>query len=98
MITPTDWKKYHAQKVAELSQETVTKIVAFLAANLGDQDLIRDAERRDPQEWWVPYHLHWGMGIRNILRTHGFGEKDLGVDNLDDYYIGLVELAVCRDE
>lgn len=41
-----------------------------------------------------PLHFSWGMGVRNLLRTEGFGEDFFGIDNLDDYYVPLVELAV----
>ncbi len=42
----------------------------------------------------MPLHHGWGTAVRNLLRTEGFGEKELGVDNLDDYYTALVEAAV----
>ena len=32
--------------------------------------------------------------VRNALRENGFGEKDFGIDNLDDYAVDLVELAM----
>ena len=44
----------------------------------------------------MPLHHGWGTGIRNLLRQNGFSEKHLGVSNLDDYYVGLVEAAVGR--
>jgi hypothetical protein len=34
------------------------------------------------------------MAVRNLLRKGGFGEKELGVGNLDDVYVELVEQAV----
>lgn len=40
-----------------------------------------------------PLHHGWGTAVRNLLREHGFGEKEFGVDNLDDYYVPLVEVA-----
>jgi hypothetical protein len=30
------------------------------------------------------------MNVRNLLRANGSGKSDLGVDNLDDYAVGLV--------
>lgn len=48
---------------------------------------------QNPEKWWVEHHFIWGMGIRNLLRKNGFGEQELGVDNLDDYYVGLIEQA-----
>lgn len=40
-----------------------------------------------------PLHHGWGTGIRNLLRSEGFTEEHMDVDNLDDYYAQLVELA-----
>ncbi len=44
----------------------------------------------------VPYSFHFyeGMWIRNWLRDNGFGETQLQVSNLDDYYIKIVELSL----
>jgi hypothetical protein len=39
-------------------------------------------------------HFGWGMAIRNYLRTNGCGEAFLGVENIDDYYVELIERAV----
>jgi len=47
----------------------------------------------NPTEWWLGHHFGWGMGMRNILRKNGYDEQTLGVSNLDDYYIGLIEQA-----
>ena len=43
-------------------------------------------------EWG--FHFTWGMAVRNLLRSGGFGEKELEVDNLDDYYVAIIEMAV----
>ena len=48
----------------------------------------------DPDGWWVDYHFFWGMSIRNLLREGGYGEKQLGVENLDDIYVVLLERAL----
>ena len=47
----------------------------------------------DPDHWNVPYHLWWGMSVRNLLRDKGFSEDYFGVDNLDCIYKYLVEDA-----
>lgn len=47
----------------------------------------------NPTKWWVEHHFGWGMGIRNLLRENGYTEQSLGIDNLDDYYVGLIEQA-----
>jgi hypothetical protein len=52
------------------------------------------AYKADPEGWWAPHHFLWGMSVRNLLRQKGFGEDHFGVDNLDDFYIPLVEEAL----
>ena len=56
-------------------------------------EIITKMIKENPTEWWVGHHFGWGMGIRNLLRENGHGEKELGVDNLDDHYIPLIERA-----
>lgn len=58
------------------------------------QDMVREVIRIKTPDWPAAYHLGWGMGVRNGLRQHGFGEKDFGVLNLDNIYVELVEEAV----
>ncbi len=68
----------------------------FLRKRLGKgvQQMVREAIKGNPQSWWVSRHSSWGMRIRNELRKNGFGEKELGVENLDNVYVGLIEEAV----
>jgi hypothetical protein len=81
--------------VASLDPAMREKAVAFLRIYLKDSaDGIRKQMATDPQNWWVTHHHGAMMGIRNVLRQNGFGEKEMGVGNLDDYGVGLVELAV----
>lgn len=60
-------------------------------------DLMREITA-DRELWWVKQHMTWGLMFRNFLRDNKFGEKELGITNLDDYYIGFIELAVMGDE
>ena len=55
---------------------------------------VRKEISHDPQMWWAKHHFHWLMAVRNELREAGFGEREFGIQNLDDYAPGLVELAV----
>jgi len=48
------------------------------------------------RSWYMPYHFTWGMTVRNLLRENGFGEREMGVENLDDFYIGIGEKAAER--
>lgn len=74
-----------AEAVTMLRHELATVAPSIRAA-------IRDAS---PVYGWVaPYHMGWGMSIRNLLRNRGFGEKAFGIHNLDNIYAELVEEAV----
>lgn len=55
---------------------------------------IKNAYKQNPEDWYVPYHFGWGMGVRNFLREKGFGEDYFGIHNLDDIYVALVEEAL----
>ena len=39
-------------------------------------------------------HFNFGMAVRNSLRQAGYGEKELGIHNLDCCYVQLVEDAI----
>lgn len=91
---PTDWKQFHADNVAKLDPALRTQAVDFLRGHLADSaETIRAEMALDLQDWWVKHHHGAMTGVRNALRMHGFGEKEFGIDNLDDYAVGLVELA-----
>lgn len=71
--------------------------VTFLATELADiSDQIQHAVSNDPADWSTEYHFGWGMSIRNLLRANGFAEADMGVQNLDNVYVPLVEEAMRR--
>ena len=90
-----DWKKYHVEKLVELDPNKREEAVLYLKGLLREAlPAIREMEQQAPQDWWGPYHHGWGTAIRNALRTNGFGETSLGVKNLDDYYIALIEEAI----
>jgi hypothetical protein len=95
---PEDWRKFHADNVAKLDPVLRDGAVAFLAdllAHDGEIDKLRDlATASKTGDWFAAYHFHGGMWIRNKLRAAGFGEKELGIENLDDYYVGLIEIAL----
>ena len=92
---PSDWKQFHAEQLAKISPCQREMAVEFLRGYFANSPLaieqIRDAARKDSQTWWSEYHMTWGMAVRNLLRRNGFDEKTLGVDNLDNVYVGLVE-------
>jgi hypothetical protein len=61
-----------------------------------DFQKIRDEIAADPEHWNVPYHLWWGMGVRNFFRQKYFGEEYFGIDNMDCIYKFLVVDAVTK--
>ena len=60
------------------------------------QQQIREVINIKSPDWPAGYHMGWGMGVRNALREHGFGEEPFGIKNLDNIYVTLVEEAVRR--
>lgn len=90
---PSDWRKFHLDNAASLDPELRDRAVKFLTTHLAPvAERIRQ-EAQDP-EWFAAHHFLGGMGVRNKLRMHGFGEKEFKIGNLDDYYVGLIELAL----
>ena len=94
---PRDWKQFHVDNLNKIHPEKRQLAIKFLQGYFADAPStiqeIHLAIEKDPQTWWVDYHLTWGMGVRNLLRRNGFSEVDLGVENLDDCYVALIESA-----
>lgn len=66
---------------------------ALLATDPGAVERVRRQWRDDPRGWWAPHHFRGGMALRNRLRDAGYGERELGVTNLDNVYVQLIEEA-----
>lgn len=94
MGLPENKSKYDAIK-PEKKQKAILFLQNYLDKKVTRQ--IRNAIANDPKLWFTPYHFHWGMSIRNVLRQNDLGEKFLEVGNLDDVYVELVEDAVKED-
>lgn len=73
--------------------QAVTWLRGYLPPGILAQ--IRELIAEHNPDWPAGYHLGWGMGVRNALREHGFGEQVMGVRNLDNVYVALVEEAAC---
>jgi hypothetical protein len=56
-------------------------------------EVVSDMIKENPTKWYVMHHFSWGMVMRNLLRENGYGEQELGISNLDDYYVALIEQA-----
>jgi hypothetical protein len=92
-LLPSDWRKFHHNNVAKLDPLLRDHAVAWLRENMQFPAPLVERARAD-SEWWTAHHHYSMMNVRNELRSHGFGEREFGVDNLDDYAVGLVELAM----
>lgn len=83
------------QMYLALNHEIKVPALKMLAEELGhDLADIQSAYNASPEGWYVGHHFFWGMGVRNLLRSKGFGESYFGIHNLDDIYIDLVEEAL----
>ena len=74
------------------------KAIDFLKTWIYKEDIKRIyiAMKKDPEGWIWPHHFHWGMAVRNALRTAKYGEEYFKIGNLDDIYTELVEEAVSK--
>ena len=88
--------QFHRRIYDGYSSERKAPAVAMLRRELpaSTRQEIRDAIAADPDNWAIPYHFWWGMGVRNLLRREGFDEAYWPIWNLDDLYVMLVEDAV----
>ncbi len=91
---PSDWRKFHADNVAKLDRRKALAAAEFLREWTRPVAAKLKAEMEADPEWWVGHHHGAMMSCRNELRANGFGERELGIDNLDDYAVGLLELAL----
>jgi acyl carrier protein len=80
--------------ISEPPKEVWEGAIAILQRELTEDTLtqVRELFAEDPEQWWLEHHMFFGMGVRNLLRKNGFGDDRFG-DNLDDYWVELVERA-----
>lgn len=93
---PIDSRKLHLDNVRTLDPMTRADAVDFLKAKViawPEFEELKAKAQADP-EWWITHHFGAMMDVRNRLREAGYGEKEFGIDNLDDYAVGLLELAL----
>lgn len=88
-----------------LKDEDRSKMVTLFRKKLKEEDLkfFKKIIKDNPDGEWAstlsastptPFHFGGGMAVRNFFRTEGFGEKELGIDNLDNVYVSIIEQAV----
>ena len=86
-----DRRAAERRRISELSDDVRERAVEVLRESLSESTAaeVRRLIRADPSRWSVSLHFSWGLRFRNLLRSKG-----LSIPMLDDYYSGLVELAV----
>jgi hypothetical protein len=92
--TEEECKQFYSSLSSELKAPALT---ALREITVKWRDAIKEDFLKSPDDWYVPYHLSWGMGIRNFLRERGYGEEYFGTHNLDDIYVYLIEEALGLD-
>jgi hypothetical protein len=95
-MTPEEMYNYHTQKLNEIPEDFLIKVVNFLKQDMSDKlkKQIWEAYEKDGYDWYRGTHFGWGMAMRNRLRTAEFLDDQLPEKNWDDYYIACIELAV----
>ena len=86
-----------SQKIfAELDVEKRKAAVLYLCEVIPEDMRCQIAElvKRTPRTWWGLHQRILGTHVRKELRKNGFGEEFMGVENLDDVWVELVEEAV----
>jgi len=87
--------------VARVPEEKKEAAAEFLRGLFTQEqkDQLREMMEGATDHFWVsPIHFWGGMAIRNALRQNGFGEKELGIENLDYIYARLIERAILGKE
>ncbi len=62
--------------------------------HLHDEEVAAEPVHRSKAVIAARGHFQFATVVRNELRCAGFGEKELGIQNLDDVYLFLVEEAL----
>jgi len=106
-------REEHGKSVAGLLPDKRKQAVEFLSIELGEAVLdMQNMIAEDPLHWWskprggnrdigypgMSFHSSGGRALRNALRGAGMDEAWFGIGNLDDIYVGLVELAVMGEQ
>ena len=62
--------------------------------HLHDEEVAAEPSHRSKAVIAARGHFQFATAVRNELRCSGFGERELGVQNLDDVYLFIVEEAM----
>ena len=88
-----------------LKDEDRSKMVSLFRKKLKEEDIkfFKKIIKDNPDGGWAstisastptPFHLGGGMAVRNFFRTEGFCERELGIDNLDNVYVSVIEQSL----
>jgi hypothetical protein len=95
-----EWRALRKRRVMmNLSQGIRTKAIQAINQEVSEETktYIR-ALGKDDAEWWITAqskrYPEWLKEVRTALEIDGLNAQTMAVDNLDDYLIGLVEMAV----
>jgi len=105
-------RRREKEAVAKVPEEKKEAAAGFLRGLFTEEqkNQLREMMEGATDHFWVakiidtrifPIGFHTlggGMAIRNTLRQHGFGEKELGIENLDYIYARLLERAILGKE
>jgi len=92
-----EMEKHEIDCVAKVSEEKLVAAAIHLDTFFNESiktSLKRMINQGEDRFWFVQFHSSTGMGIRNVLRDGGFGEKELDIENLDYVYVQIIERAV----
>lgn len=109
----SDTRRRHAEYLQQVLPDKRRRAVEFLQAELREAaGEFRAHISEDPEAWWArphggdpalgfpgrSFHVTGGMSVRNALRHAGMDEAWFGIANLDDVYVGLIELAIMGED
>lgn len=97
MLDDEGYREHREARWAELTPEQRARAAAIVNAWIptADRAVIGALIDKKPLHWIGMHHFGWGMALRNALRTGGFKDAEVPSGNLDDYYIQIVEFALC---
>jgi hypothetical protein len=87
--------EYFNKKFSEIPKELFPKIKEIFDRDITAKSNLYNIktliEKQGLNEWAYPYHFTVGMAIRNDLRNNGITDDLFPDQNLDDYYVPMLE-------
>ena len=88
------FEEYLRLKFEEIPDEVFPLAKKFFDENLNESFVLQTRKKiidAGLNNWMTPYHFTTGMAIRNGLRDYGVLDDMFPDQNLDDYYVVLIE-------